>query len=218
MTRSQNIGWFKSELAEPTPICGLSGIRELRGLELKQAKANVKARHYTHLLPSGKSHWLAFGSAIVVWSIPANCNIGTFLLGEPCNVWELSRLWAPDDHEKNLLTRAISAAVKWIANVEKPDILVSYADPNAGHHGGIYRAASWIYQGQSEESRNYEAKCGQRIARRAFHSGRNAMTKAQIEGEGFVEVRLPGKHRYVKPMTKAARQRYQIGTLKRLTD
>lgn len=183
-----------------------TGIRELSGLELKQAKSNVKTWHYAHLIPSGKSHWLAFEAAIIVWSIPANCNIGAFLLGAPCNVWELSRLWAPNAHEKNLLTRAISAAVKWIIVAENPDILVSYADPNAGHHGGIYRAASWIYQGQSEESRNYESESGQRIARRAFHSGRNAMTKPQIEAAGYREVKSPGKHRYVKPITKKARR------------
>ncbi len=186
-------------------------IRELYGLELKQAKAAVKAYHYAHLIPSGKSHWLAYESAIVVWSIPANCNIGVFLLGRSCNVWELSRLWAPNEHRKNLLTQAISAAVRWIERVEKPDVLVSYADPNAGHHGGIYRAASWIYHGQAEESRNWEAANGQRVARRAFHSGGNGKTKAQIEAEGFRELHLPGKHRFVKPLTKEARKALKPG-------
>lgn len=201
------------ELPASPAVCStdlLCGIRELQGLELKlelkRAKATMLTNHYTHLLPNGKSHWLAYGPAIVVWSIPANYTIGAYLLGEPCNVWELSRLWAPDGHEKNLLTQAVSAAVKWIAKAEKPDVLVSYADPNAGHRGGIYRAASWTYQGQSEESRNYEAPNGQRVARRAFHSGGNSMTKAQIEAGGFREVRLPGKHRYVKPLTRKARK------------
>lgn len=186
--------------------CESSGILELSGLSLKRAKAQILTHHYTHGLPSGKSHWLAFGSAIVVWSIPANCNIAAYLLNGLGSVWELSRLWAPDGHEKNLLTKAIGAAVKWIVKTEKPDLLVSYADPNAGHIGGVYRAASWIYSGQSEDTRNFLAPDGQRRARRSFHSGPKHMTRAQVEALGYVEVNLPGKHRYVKPVTKKARE------------
>ena len=81
---------------------------------------------------------------------PANKNIANFLLGWPGNVWELARLWAPDGHAKNLLTQAISAAVALICKLESPDALVSYADPNAGHKGGVYRAASWLYSGRSK--------------------------------------------------------------------
>jgi hypothetical protein len=103
---------------------------------------------------------MRFGNALVVWSIPANKNIGRFVLGWDGVVWELSRLWAPNGHEKNLLTRAISAAVKLLAEIEAPDAVVSYADPNVGHLGGIYRAASWVDHGQSEESRAYRAPDG----------------------------------------------------------
>jgi len=73
----------------------------------------IVEHHYTHSVPSGKSHYIRFGYiCYVVWSIPANKNIAKFILGWPGNVWELSRLWAPDGHEKNLLTMAISAAVR----------------------------------------------------------------------------------------------------------
>lgn len=106
------------------------------------AAATIRRHHYTHSIPSGKSYYVGFKDAIVVWSIPANKNIACFILGWPGNVWELSRLWAPDGHEKNLLTQAISAAVDVIRKLEAPDALVSYADPNAGHIGGVYRAAS----------------------------------------------------------------------------
>lgn len=103
------------ELLEFHPGTASGKIEVLSGLRLMQARATVKARHYTRSIPSGKSHWLNFEGAIVVWSIPANCNIGKFLTGgDACSVWELARLWAQDGHEKNLLTRAISAAVRWI--------------------------------------------------------------------------------------------------------
>jgi len=178
----------------------------LMGDRRENAAEVIKAQHYTHSVPSGKSHYIAFRSAIVVWSIPANHNIAKFVLGWKGNVWELSRLWAPDGHEPNLLTKAISAAVSVLARIERPDALVSYADPNAGHRGGIYRAASWIYHGQSEEARVYKSPDGQTVARRAFHSGKKGMTKAEIEARGYVELKLPGKERFVRPMTKRARR------------
>ncbi len=179
---------------------------ELAGRAREEAAETIRRCHYTRSVPSGKSHYLRCGDAIVVWSIPANKNIARFVLGWPGNVWELSRLWAPDGHEKNLLTRAISAAVAVIRRLENPDALVSYADPNAGHKGGVYRAASWLYHGKSEEVRTYRGPDGNTVARRAFHSGKTGMKKAEIEAMGYIELKLPGKERFVKPLTRKARK------------
>ena len=108
------------------------------------AIVTITRNHYTASVPSGKSHYFAYGAALVVYSIPANKNIGQFLLGYTGEVWELTRLWAPDGHEPNLLTRAIKFTVRSLRIVEPGiEALVSYADPNAGHTGGVYRAASW---------------------------------------------------------------------------
>lgn len=185
---------------------GVERAEILHGLARQRAVSIVCAYHYTGSVPSGKSHYVRFGSAIIVWSIPANNNIAEFVLGWPGNVWELSRLWAPDGHEKNLLTRAISAAVDVIRKLENPDALVSYADPNVGHKGGIYRAASWIYHGRAEEVRTYRGADGKTVARRAFHSGSAGMKKAEIEAMGFEELRMPGKERFVRPLSRRARK------------
>lgn len=182
----------------------------LVGEERELASEIIRKNHYTRSIPSGKSHYIKYGDAIVVWSIPANKNIAKFIMGSPAKVWELSRLWAPNGHDKNLLTQAISAAVKLIKSLEKPDALVSYADPNAGHKGGVYRAASWIYHGQSEESRAYRGSDGSVVSRRAFHSGKRGMRKSEIEALGFKELKLPGKERFVHPMTKQARKHLSI--------
>lgn len=180
----------------------------LLGEEREKAKQTVLTNHYTHLVPSGKSHYVKFNEAVVIWSIPANCNIAKFLLGRKGNVWELARLWAPDGHAPNLLTQAISHAVGWIRILEKPELLVSYADPNAGHQGGIYRAASWIYDGQSEENRVYRDAAGQTVARRAFHSGAKSLKKSEIEALGYTQLKLPGKQRFVRPLTIRAVRDY----------
>jgi hypothetical protein len=182
----------------------LMTLSPLTGAARASAIEMLCRHHYTHSVPSGKSHYFRFESALVCLSIPANKNIARFLGVE--NVWELSRLWAPNGHEHSLLTQAISHTSRAIAALEHPDCLVSYADPNASHLGGVYRAASWSYWGQCEESRAYRASDGSLLARRKFHSGKWGLTKAQIEAKGFVELRLPGKHRFIKPLTKAARQ------------
>lgn len=86
------------------------------------------------------------------------------------------------------------------------DALVSFADPNVGHEGGIYRAASWVFTGQSEESRYYKDSDGQVVSRRKFHSGGGAgLKKSEIEAKGYVELKLPGKYRFVKGLTRRAK-------------
>jgi hypothetical protein len=129
-------------------------------------------------------------------------------------VWELSRLWAPDGHRDNLLTQAISEAVKKLRSLEPVDALVSYADPNVGHTGGVYRAASWIPHGQSEENRVYVSPAGDLVARRAFHSGKTHLRKSEIEALGYKEKKLPGKIRFVKPLTKLAKRQLLNGNSK----
>ena len=167
----------------------------------------IKEHHYTQSVSSGKTHYFRFEEAIISFSIPANHNLGKFLAGRKCNCWELSRMWAPDGHEKNLLTRAISACVQEFRKLEPAcDVLVSYADPNVGHTGGVYLAASWTATGRSEENRYYVGPNDEIVARRKFHSGRKILRKAEIEALGFKEAKLPGKIRFVRGLTRAARR------------
>jgi hypothetical protein len=179
--------------------------RELIGMDREEAIKKLVANHYAHSFPSGKSHIFEIDGAIIVFSIPANNNLAKFVLGREGIVWELSRMWAPDNHARNLLTRAISEGVALLRRVEpKVEALISYADPNVGHAGGVYRAASWIYKGQSDEGRYYRSASGQVVARRKFHSGSKFLRKAEILALGYVEHKLPGKHRFIKGITKRA--------------
>jgi hypothetical protein len=167
----------------------------------------ICSRHYLRSVPSGKSHYVRFEDAVIVWSIPANMNIGRFLLGQQAVVWELSRMWAPDGHRPNLLTQAISYSLA-ILKREQPECaaVVSYADPNSGHTGGVYKAASWHECGQCEESRYYVSPSGLAVARRAFHSGRKLFKKAEIEAMGYQQQNKPGKLRFAHGLKKWARR------------
>src|SRR5580704_5815362 len=83
----------------------------LTGDVRRAAAETICKHHYTHSVSSGKSHYVQFREAVVIWSLPANNNLAKFILGWKGSVWELSRLWAPDGHDKNLLTQAISKAL-----------------------------------------------------------------------------------------------------------
>lgn len=168
----------------------------------------IRDRHYTQSVPSGKSYVMTKDGAIVMFSIPANPYLERFMLKDvPGRLWELSRLWAEDGHEPNLLTKAIGATTKLLRSVEPECVgLVSFADPNAGHSGGVYRAASWVYTGQSAEARVYQGSGGEIVPRRKFHSGNRSLKKAEIEALGYREIKRPGKHRFFKGFTRQARR------------
>jgi hypothetical protein len=178
----------------------------LGGAERAVARQTIRRCHYTHSVPScKKSYYFRFDEAIVLFGIPPNMNIAAFLFGREADVWELSRLWAPDGHPPNLLTQAVSRCIAAFRRYEPTcEAIVSYADPNVGHSGGIYRAASFLFTGQSDETRYYLGPHEEIKARRGFrHHG---ITKAEIEASGFTEHRRPGKLRFVKGLTPKARR------------
>ncbi len=173
------------------------------------AKFVFRSYHYARSVPSGKTHYLFYDGVFFAFSIPANKNISNFLIGEANSVWELSRMWANDKHSDNALTAALKKAVKEFHSLEPEAFaLVSYADPNVGHHGGVYKAASWVATGQSEEARYYKnARTGQVVSRRKFHSNGTHLNKPEILALGYEEMKLPGKIRFAKGLTEIARKK-----------
>ena len=177
----------------------------------KDLERLIIGNHYTRSVPSGKSLYCVHEDAVVVFAIPANKNISRWLLADDNLVWELARLWAPDGHRRNLLTEALSVAVSDFRQaVPYAQALVSYADPNVGHQGYVYRAASWVPMGRCEETRAYRGINGEVVSRRSFHSGKKSLSKAEIEALGFVQLKLPGKLRFARGLTKKARKRIAL--------
>lgn len=108
--------------------------------------------------------------------------------------WELARLWIDDALPRNAETWLIAKSVKHIREYFKAvKILVSYADPSAGHRGTIYRAANWKDDGSTDERRatprtDYEdADTGKVYSRRAHVP----------EGVEIVKRPRVSKHRFI---------------------
>lgn len=174
----------------------------MKRIAASEAKTVIAAEHYLRIFPTGWTRCYEHDGVYVVYSIPANKNLANFLFGPGIEIRELARLWAPDGHVRNALTRAVAESIKLLRK-ELPEVqgLVSFADPNVNHHGGIYQALSWIYTGQSEESRGYLAPDGRIVSRRAFHSN----TESRLPD--LPCVKREGKHRYAKPLTRYAARR-----------
>jgi hypothetical protein len=74
-------------------------------------------------------------------------------------------------------------------------LIVSFADPNQNHHGGIYQACNWIYTGKSADAK-FGLLNGKEIHPRSI-SEFSVQKKQQLS-----YIVKKGKHRYLMPLTK----------------
>lgn len=110
-------------------------------------------------------------------------------------VWELARLFIEDGTPKNAESWFMARAILYVRrNHPKVDMLVSYADPSAGHTGVIYRAGNWIADGMTDQER--------KTPRFDYRSGVKRFSRRShvLEGPAFAPVeRVPrvSKARFV---------------------
>lgn len=92
-------------------------------------------------------------------------------------------------------------------------LLISYADPNQGHHGGIYQAGGWLYLGKTAPDKAYIGPDGKRWhSRMVATSGRKKVYGAYRpvwRPEQCRPVALLGKHKYALPLDDAMRRQIE---------
>lgn len=97
------------------------------------------------------------------------------------------------------VSKIMTIAVKFLKKAQpRLQLVVSYADPEQGHHGGIYQACNWIYTGPSGK------------AIKIFYKGKWSHKKT-VDDAGVNQNNLPkkvatGKHRYLMPLDAAMRE------------
>lgn len=127
-------------------------------------------------------------------------------------VCELTRMaLAP---HKATTSRVLSLAVKMAAQHAKGmRLIVSYADPHAGHCGTIYQATNWVFVGTQAPCPYYRAPDGKlwhgRMVskdgtKRVYGKRRNVWRFDQCE-----KIMMPGKHKYLYPLDKAMRKQIE---------
>lgn len=181
----------------------------------ESAKYAVENWHYSRVLPVpplvkiGAWEYEKFIGS-VIFSRGANNNLlKPFGLSqtEGC---ELTRV-ALTKH-MSPVSRVVRLAIQFLKrNSPEMRLIVSFADPSEGHHGGIYQAGNWIYTGRQPETVEYIAPDGKR-----WH-GRTVSKDGKIKAQGKYRkcwrtdqckpVTKPGKHRYLMPLDDEMRAR-----------
>ena len=183
----------------------------------EQAKYAVISWHYSHALPTPPL--VTYG----VWEEQSFRGCIIFGRGSSSNLHkpygvaitdaaELVRI-ALREHATPV-SRIIRIAVMLLRRDNpKLRLLISFADPNQSHHGGIYQASGWIYTGQSHPSKEYYDKRGRRYhSRQVSSSGvKTQYGKKCIvpRPEDLDAVTLQGKHRYILPLDRGMREQIE---------
>lgn len=169
----------------------------------------MRQHHYTHTCHNGP-----FGLALMD---PGGVMAGAIAYATPCSeavrraawpgnhkhVTELHRLHILDRVQEPMAVPLISAGHNLLKG-RGYRMIVTFADSTEGHHGGVYRAASFVYTGTTgSRARFYRDRSGR--LRHPRQSGVN-IGKAEAARRGWrPEYREP-KHRYLKGLNSAARK------------
>lgn len=118
------------------------------------AKYACENWHYSKCIP--KSKFVKIGAwengrfiGVVIYSYGANQNLASPYGLKITECVELTRI-ALDKHISNV-SKIIAISLKFLkSKCPGLRLIVSYADLDQGHHGGIYQASNWIYAGCRE--------------------------------------------------------------------
>lgn len=199
-------------------------MREVRLIGLADAKPIIETYHYSHKVPTGKN--IFFGwfvddelYAVADYGIGVNVYQSSFLsrrTGLPVsniNLVELKRLARIEPKRDELpLTSFLAGCHKLLAQFGY-EFVVSFSDPAHGHTGGIYKAANFVYLGQT--FREWHVQDAEGIIRHRRYPYRFARRNGCTIGEareqlGLTRVLMPAKDRWflaISPRHRKAQNR-----------
>lgn len=185
--------------------------------QMDEAKQLVEQFHYSHRVPSniqlvataheGGGLFGDLGPAVAACfiSIPGSGHrkikdkVYVYAEAKDVHTLELTRLVRRDGVSISL-TGLITYALKWTRKLKLGDIVFSYADIQQGHHGGVYQAASWFYDGQREPNAEGVLVDGVFVPMRTIVSHKRAREQYP---DATVKIKKDrGKHCYWKPITR----------------
>lgn len=177
------------------------------------ARNAVMRWHYSRVMPNGRL--VRYGA----WEDDRFIGVVMFGRGAAPNLagsWDLTQAEVCELVRVALTrhvtpTSAVVAACLRRLRVDNPGLrlVVSFADPAQGHHGGIYQAGNWIYTGTMPAARYFRVN-GQVRHPRAVHLAgwRQSLAWLREHVDPRAEtVTMPGKHRYLMPLDKQTRRR-----------
>jgi len=187
------------------------------------AKYAVEHWHYSRTMPIGKlvkigvwENGVFIGA--VIFSTGASPQLHKTFSVTRFQVCELVRV-ALTSH-RSAVSRIVSIALMFLRrSCPGLRLVVSFADPEHRHHGGIYQAGNWVYCGRSSDGLYYRLADGTVTHNRNLQGPKGFMGKptvaAQaaftkrlrdgIEAGSIVPIRTAPKFKYVMPLDAAMR-------------
>lgn len=165
------------------------------------AKYACENWHYSGCLPAGKLVKVGAWEngkfiGVVLFGRGASPTLGKKFALKQDECVELVRI-ALTKHDAPV-SRIVSLAMKFLGRLNpKLRLVVSFADPDKGHHGGIYQAGNWIFCGDSPSTTELFVK-GRWVHWRGGFYEKTETTPRRT---------MPGKHRYLMPLDAEMRKR-----------
>jgi hypothetical protein len=151
----------------------------------------------------------------IIYGKPASPSLCVGVCGaeESERVIELTRLWIKDGTPKNTESFLIGRTLKMLP--KEYDIVVSYAEIDAGHIGTVYQATNWIYTGLSDRHIEWrlDGESGQH-SRHLFDEFGGVDKAKEVFGDRLVAFERPRKHRYVFFTAKNGRRKELLKKLR----
>jgi hypothetical protein len=169
--------------------------------------------HYSGCLPAGKLVKVGAWESgkfigVVLFSRGSTGNIGSPYGLAQDKICELTRI-ALTSH-KVPVSRIMAFALRRLANSNNGvRLVISYADPMQGHHGGIYQAGNWIYTGSTKPDTFIEIH-GNIFHRRSVYAKYGTQSVPWLKKNVDPNARhVPddGKHKYLMPLDADMRAR-----------
>jgi hypothetical protein len=156
--------------------------------------------HYSKCLPVGKLVKVGAWEdgkfiGVILFSHGANPQIGNPYGLKQVECVELTRV-ALTAH-KLPVSKILAISLKWLKK-QSPGIrlIVSYADSGQGHHGGIYQATNWIYNGF------FSGESSVVVNGKVMHRKSAFSLFGTTRPKGSYNVPASGKHKYLMPLDK----------------
>jgi hypothetical protein len=129
---------------------------------------------------------------------------------EPHQVLCLSRLWLDERLGRNCESRSLAIILRQLRQHQSLVKAVgAYSDPLAGHNGGIYRAAGFLYLGQSTAMPKYQLPDGSIYHSRSLSHGFGTHSLRHFQSHGVKVILVPqaSKFTYVAFIDPTWRER-----------
>lgn len=178
------------------------------------AKYAVENWHYSQVIPAGKLFKMGAWEGdkyigCVIFAYGATPNLGKPYGLVQTEVCELVRV-ALRSHQW-----PVSRIMRFALNAlrqENPGLrlVVSFADPEQGHHGGVYQAAGWLYCGASSPAKFYVIHGRTTHPRSLGSKGfvQNIDGAKNIDPNATVKI-SKGKYRYLMPLDEDMKRKIE---------